>query len=251
MIADPWFYLVASVAITVLGLSKSGFLTGLGMLGVPIMALVIPPVQAAAILLPVLLTMDVYGVWAYRRCYDAANLRILVPSGLAGIGVGWLTAAQVTDDHIRLMVGAIGLVFGLWQMVRFRPERVWSHSRLAGGLCGALSGFTSFVSHAGSPPFQVYLLPQRLSPLLYAGTSTMFFAAVNAAKIVPYAMLGQLDAGNLATSLVLLPLAPISFWAGLRVLSRIPQEPFYRIAYGLLLAVSAKLLWDGIAALTT
>lgn len=246
MLTDPWFYIIGAVAVLIVGLSKSGFLTGLGVLGVPILTFIMPPVQAAAVLLPILIAMDVVGVWAYRRDWDKRNLLILIPSAAAGIAIGWATAAYVTDAAVRLIVGTIGIVFAIDYFLKLRPHG-GGGGTLAGLFWGTITGFVSFVTHAGSPPFQIYVMPQRLSPVIYAGTSAMVFAAINLLKVGPYLALGQFDRVNLVASLALLPIAPVGFFAGLWMVKHIPAEPFYRLAYALLAVVSVKLILDGLA----
>lgn len=245
MLVEPWSYAIAACAVLLVGLSKSGFLGGLGVLGVPILTLVMPPVQAAAILLPILIAMDVVGVWAYRRDWDGRNLVLLVPSAALGIGIGWATAAYVTDAAVRLIVGGIGLLFTLDYWLKLRPAASGRASAPAGLFWGTVTGFVSFVSHAGGPPFQIYVMPQRLQPLIYAGTSAMMFAAVNLLKVGPYLALGLFDRTNLRLSLMLIPLGPVGIYLGLWMVRRMPTEPFYRLAYALLLAVSIKLVADG------
>ena len=246
MISDPGFYAIAVPAVLLVGLSKGGFLSGLTIVGVPLLALVIPPVQAAAVLLPVLIVMDAIGVVAYRREFDPINLKILVPAASLGIFIGWLTAAFVSESHVRLIVGLVALAFTLdyWLGIKPRGARP-GPDPVKGGFWGALTGFTSFVSHAGSPPFQMYMLPQRLPRRLYAGTAVMLFAIINLIKVPPYLLLGQFSAENLATAALLLPLAPLGMIFGIYLVRRVPEEPFYRIAYGCLFLVALKLVWDG------
>lgn len=249
MLADPGSYAIAAFAVLLVGLSKSGFLSGLGVLGVPILTLVMPPVQAAAILLPILIAMDAVGVWAYRKDWDGRNLMLLVPSAAAGIGLGWATAAYVTDAAVRLIVGGIGVLFTLDYWLKLKPTASGQAGAAAGLLWGTITGFVSFVSHAGGPPFQIYVMPQRLKPVIYAGTSAMLFAAVNLLKVGPYLALGLFDQTNIYLSLLLIPLGPIGIYLGLWMVRRIPTEPFYKLAYALLLAVSIKLVADGLMGL--
>ena len=249
-ITDPWFSAVALPAILRTGLSKGGFLGGIGGMAVPLMSLVISPVQAAGIMLPILIAMDWIGVWAYRRDWSGPNLSILLPAATLGIFAGWATAAYVTESHVRLLVGAIGALFTIDHWLKLGPRAVIPGPRVAQGtLWGALAGFTSFVSHAGGPPFAVYMLPQRLPNAVYAGTAVMFFSAVNLIKVPPYLFLGQFNAENLKTVAVLLPLAPLAMVAGVWLTRRVPQEPFYKIIYACLFLISVKLIWDGLAAL--
>lgn len=247
MIEDPIFYFAAVPAVVLAGLSKGGFGGGIALLGVPIMALVISPVQAAAIMLPILILMDMIALVAWRGVYDRRSLGILIPAAIVGIGVGWATAAIVTAVHVRLIVGVVALAFWLDYMLggakSLKPR---NHNAPKGWVWGAVSGFTSFVSHAGGPPFQMYMLPLRLEPRLLAGTAIVYFAFVNAFKVVPYLLLGQFSPANLMTSAVLLPIAPLATLAGVRLVRIVPQALFYRVTYSVVLVVAAKLIWDGL-----
>ncbi len=250
MLTDPWFYAVAIPAVILTGLSKGGFLGGIGGVAVPMMSLVISPVQAAAIMLPILIAMDWTGVWAYRRDWSAPNLKILLPAATLGILVGWQTAAYVTDAHVKLLVGLIGFAFALDWWLGLRPKTAAPGPNVAkGSLLGGISGFTSFVSHTGGPPFAVYMLPQRLPNAMYAGTAVMFFTAVNLIKVPAYVQLGQFTATNLKTALVLAVPGILAVVAGIWLTRKIRQEPFYKVVYGCLLLISAKLIWDGARAL--
>jgi len=250
MIQDWLFYLAAVPAVLLVGLSKGGFGGGLSLISLPAMALVISPIQAAAIMLPILILMDVIGLVAWRGVYDRRSLLILTPAAVIGVAIGWATAAYVTSAHVRLIVGAVALMFWLDYMVgggRGREPR--EHNPPKGWFWGAMSGFTSFVSHAGGPPFQMYVLPLRLDPKMVAGTSIIFFSVVNAMKVVPYLALGQFSLVNLMTSAVLLPLAPLGTLAGVRLVKIVPQALFYRVTYSIVFVVALKLIWDGINSL--
>jgi uncharacterized membrane protein YfcA len=246
MITDPWFYALAIPAICLTGLAKGGFLAGIGGLSVPLMSLAISPVQAAAIMLPILIAMDWLGVWAYWREWSAANLRIMLPAAFLGVGIGWATAAFVSESHVRLLVGLIGLLFTLDHWLPLRPKAAAGPSWVKGSFWAVLVGFTSFVSHSGGPPFAVYMLPQRLRNAVYAGTSIMLFTAINLLKVPTYLMLGQFTLETLKTTGVLLPLAPLAMVTGIWLTRRVRQEPFYRIAYTCLFLVSLKLIADGL-----
>jgi uncharacterized protein len=244
IISDPYFYCAAIPAVILLGLSKGGF-ASVGMTATPLLALYLPPLEAAALLLPLVISQDLISIYVYRRDWDASNLKILLPGAVIGMAFGWLIASHVSDNAVRLSVGIIGVAFiaNMWlRRAIVEPSRM---STASGVFWGALSGFTSFMTQGGSPPFQVYVLPQRLPKLVLVGTTTMFFAAVNAMKIIPYFMLGQFTARNLSTSLALLPIAVAANFAGVWLVRRTPMEVFYRIAYVLLLMISVTLLWQG------
>jgi hypothetical protein len=247
MIHDPWFYAAAIPAMIILGLAKGGF-TSAGLLTVPLMALVISPVQAAGISLPILVLTDIVAVISYWGVFDRGLIAIMIPGSIVGILLGWLTAAWVTEHEVRLVVGVIAVLFALnwWFRHRKRVEPR-GHNRIRGTFWGVVGGFTSFVSHAGGPPFQIYALPLRLEPRVFAGSSVLLFAVTNAIKTVPYFFLGQFDAENLATAAVLLPVSIAATLVGVRLVKKVESEPFYRIIYGMFFFVGLYLVWEGIA----
>ena len=244
MIGGPEFWIVAIAAAIFVGLSKGG-LPVIGMLSVPVLALALSPVAAAGMLLPVYVASDMVGLYAYRRAYDKRVLAILAPAALIGIGLGWLTAAMVPEWLVTGVVGAIGVAFALTLLLRLRPEGAGGRARVGPGLFwGAISGYTSFVSHAGAPPYQVYVLPLRLEKTVYAGTTTVLFAFVNAVKLIPYWALGQLSVSNLKTAAILGLPAILAVLAGVRLVRVLPEALFFRLVTWTLLLVSAKHLWD-------
>ena len=250
MTSGSEFYLVAVPAVIVLGLSKGGF-TGLSSLAMPMLSLVESPVRAAAIVLPILIVQDWVSVWAFRRDFSSSNLLILIPSAMIGVGLGWLLAARVSEDAVRLAVGVISIAFVAYMLIRDRLGRApVERPGVPGGLVwGSLAGFTSFISHSGAPPFQVYVLPQNLKPRVFAGTATMFFAAVNLIKLPPYFLLGQFNRANLAVSAGLIPVAILSTFGGVWLVRRVPPDRFYAIILALTFLIGVKLTHDAVLAL--
>jgi uncharacterized membrane protein YfcA len=246
-ITDPYFYAVTIPAVLLLGVSKSGFGAGFGSLAVPLMALAVSVPQAAAILMPVLLLMDVLGMAAFRKDFDLKLLRFLIPCGLVGIGVGALLFRLLDARVVAGIVGAFTLLF-LVQRLLFPPKPdSAAPPRWLGAILTATSGFTSFIAHAGGPPVNAYMIPMRLSPIRFTATMAFFFFVINLAKWIPYAWLGLLDWRNFATSLVLLPIAPVGVWVGVRLARRISQVQFYRFVYLGMLLTGFKLLSDSLS----
>jgi len=210
------------------------------------MALTMPVPQAAAIMLPLLMVMDATGLQQLWRERDRALVRLLLPFGLLGIVVGALLFGVLSAKTVAGIVGAMTLAF-LAQRLLFPPRRGGKPAPLwVGRACATASGFTSFVSHAGGPPISAYMLPLKLEPRVLSGTMAVFFAAVNAAKWIPYAALGLIDLPNMVTSLLLMPLAPVGVWVGVRLLHRMDPRWFYRLAYAGMFLTGVKLLWDGL-----
>ena len=247
-VANPWFYAAAGVAVVLSGISKGG-LGAAGGLMVPIMSLAISPVQAAAISLPILLTMDVVGTYAYRDDWDRRQTAMLLPAGILGLALGWLTFRHLNDHWIRVLVGSISCGFVAYSVLR-RPPPPAAPNLLKGYVCGAAAGFTTFVAHAGGPPFAIYLLPLRLATAVYVGTTVVYFTVMNALKVAPYAQLGLFDARTLWTAAVMLPVAIGGILLGLWLRPRMSPKWFYRVAYALLFATGIKLLFDGFRGLT-
>lgn len=239
-------FLLAAMAAFLVGLSKGG-LPAVGMMAVPILSMAMPPMQAAVLLLPIFVISDVAGIWLYRRAYSAPNLRILIPSGLAGVGIGWATASVVSDRAIMLMIGLVGVGFCLNLWLRGQSAGIpQPPNRWKGWFWGTLAGFTSFISHAGAPPYQVYVLPQKLPKAVFAGTSTMVFAAINAAKILPYQSLRPYTGESLDYAAALVPFALTGAVAGAYLTRRIADQWFYRIVQISLFTVSLKLIADAL-----
>jgi uncharacterized membrane protein YfcA len=245
MIADPWFYVAAIPAMIMIGVSKGGFGV-IGILHVPLIALVISPVQAAGITLPILVASDIVALISYRRHYDTGVLKLMVPSALIGVAIGWMTASWVSEHFIRLIVGLVAVLFAIDYWVRHK-RNVTPHApnTVKGWFWGTVTGFVSFVSHSGGPPYQVYAAPLRLDPKVFAGTQVILFAFINAVKLPPYFFLGQFDRQNLLTAAILTPVAILSVWLGVWLVRRIDPRRFYDLIYLLVFLVGLVLVWQG------
>ncbi|CAN5303383.1 sulfite exporter TauE/SafE family protein [soil metagenome] len=247
LITEPVFYFVAIPSVILPGLSKGGF-AGLGIASTPLLALYLPPLEAAALILPILITQDAISVYVYRRDWDSWNLKVMLPGAFAGMAIGWLLASHLSDALVRIIIGVIGLSFVANTWLRRNAIEPHKATTVSGVIWGAVSGFTSFMTQGGGPPFQVHVLPQRLPKLVLVGTTTIFFAIINVLKIGPYFLLAQFTAKNFITSLLLLPIAVLANFAGIWLVRVTPTGIFYQIAYVLLFLVSLLLLWQGVKA---
>jgi uncharacterized membrane protein YfcA len=239
--------ILAAIACLFVGMSKGG-LPSVGTLAVPILAIAIPPITAAALLLPIFIVSDLVGLYLYRREYSGRNLLILIPAALAGVGIGWVFSAKLSSLFIGMLVGLVGLLFcfNAWFGKRFR-QTVRPADLGRGLFWGVLTGLTSFVSHSGGPTFQMYVLPQRLPKMTFAGTSTILFAIVNAAKIIPYWQMRQFENFDIPLALWLAVPAIVGTVIGRRLTMIIPEGLFFRLVEITLLGLSLKLIWDYLA----
>ena len=242
-----YFWITAILAVILVGIAKAGFGGGVGVIATPLMALTIPVADAAALLLPLLIIIDLISVRHYYRTYDKPSLRILLPSAVVGIVLGAFFFGVFRDNEqaLRVSIGLLSLAFLAYQagrtlltgaLVNRRPPEV------AGIGLGALAGFASTLAHAGGPPVAVYMLPQGLARGMFVGTSVVFFTAVNLIKLVPYSMLGLLRVGNLTTILLLAPLGYVGVRLGLYLNRRFSDVWFTRVIYVLLLITAIQLL---------
>jgi uncharacterized membrane protein YfcA len=249
MLTDETFYLAAIPAVALMGLAKGGF-AGVGAMAMPLLALVISPVQAAAILLPVLIVQDVVGVWAFRNDWDRGVIKLLLPFAAVGILLGYLLAAKVSAIAVLAALGAISIIFAGYRLWNSRGGRVQvPHNAPAalGAVLGVATGFTSQIAHAGQPPFQMWVLPKGLSPTTVAGTNAIFFAVVNWLKVPAYLALGQFTQTNLTAAAMLMPVAIVTTFAGVWLVRRVRADRFYTFIHVLMIAVGAQLLWKALS----
>jgi uncharacterized protein len=245
---DVLFWILAGLATFVVGASKGG-VPGVGILSVPILSQVIAPSTAAGLLLPLYVISDFYGLWLYRKSYDLWNIQIIVGASLIGIGIGWATAQYNNDNLVKLIVGLIGIWYSIDIYVRSRskaevPARAADVPR--GIFWGSIVGFTSFVAHAGGIPFQMYVLPQKFDKMTYAGTSTIAFTIINALKLPPYWMMGQMNIASVEKCVYLIPVALFGAWAGFRLTKILRQDVFFKAVEIALILVSLKLIYDAL-----
>lgn len=239
------FFLVAVPAVLLSGLGKGGLGNALGVMAVPLMALVISPVQAAAILLPLLLVMDVIAIWGWRQYVDWKIMRIIMAPGLLGVFIGMVVFYQLPENAIQCLIGLVVIIF-CWHQWFFNGKQQSRPNPVKGMIWAMVSGFTSFGIHAGGAPLSVYMLPLKLNKKNLAGTMAIFFGIINLSKIPAYGRLGQLTPDNLFLSLILLPLCPVGVAAGMRLVHKIREDIFYRFLYIGLFFTGCKLIFDAV-----
>jgi uncharacterized membrane protein YfcA len=242
LLADPAFMAVSVIGVCLLGVSKGGFL-GLGVMALPLMSLFVPPLQAAAIILPTAVAQDCLTLWAYRRTWSAWNLKLMLPSMAVGMFIAWLMAASLTVTHIRLAIGLIAALFVLRHWLSRRFERYTPKPSAATGVIfGTIGGVTTMLANAGGPAWQIHLLPQKLDKLTYVGTIAILFAASNVIKIPGFATLGFITEENMLVGFALVPIAVLANYAGIWLVRRTSNELFFRIAYVLMFFIAVELI---------
>lgn len=249
MPTDMWFWIIATIAALFVGASKGG-LPMVGVLAVPLLSIKMSPVVAAGMTLPIYIISDMYGLWMYRKEYSLRNIQIIASAAVIGVAIGWATASITSENLVKFFVGVIGLYYCVDLFIKSRrktPVEPQAADVPRGVFWGAITGFTSFVSHSGGAPFQMYVLPQKLEKMVYAGTSTITFAIINLVKLPPYWMLGQVNVSSVETAAKLIPIALFGAWGGYHLTRIIPEKVFYRIVEVALFILSIKLIYDALA----
>jgi uncharacterized membrane protein YfcA len=241
---DLLFYFYASIGVILFGISKGGFVGPIAILSIPIMSLVMSPIKAAAILLPVLLIMDIIAIGIYWNKWDLKNIKIILPPAIIGILIGAVTFSITSEDSIRIIIGFIAIIFIILSL--FQQNKVLlKPTKRKGVFWSFVGGYTSFIIHSGGTPVNFFLLPQRLNKTVYVATLTLAFLIINVFKLIPYYFLNQLVISNLKISLMLSPLAPISIYLGYYLHKKIDEKMFYFLIYFFLGIGGVKLIFDG------
>ncbi len=249
--AELLFWALAMTASFFVGAAKGG-LPLIGLLSVPTLSLVMPSGQAAGLILPIYILSDIYGLWIYRREFDLLNIKILVPAGAIGVAIGWAAAHVTNADVVKFFVALIGIAYCIDAIVKSKRVVAARPPDLPRGLFwGTLAGFTSFVSHAGGPPYNMFVLPQKLGKMTYAGTTTIVFAIINLIKLPPYWVLGQVNVSSVQQCLYLAPISLFGAWAGYKLTGVLPEKIFFRSIEVALLVVAVLLLRESVPNLLT
>jgi uncharacterized membrane protein YfcA len=241
------FWVVAAFVMILTGLGKSGFGSGFGALATPLLALTIPAADAAALLLPLLIIMDLFTVPYYRNRFHWGHLRILLLGALVGIAIGayYFNVLSHNERAMKMGIGALAVLFVVIQVGRsliFGALNEQRPPRAMGWLMGAIGGFTSTIAHAGGPPVTIYLVPQKLPREQFVGTTAILFAIINLVKLVPYYYLDLLRVSNITTILVLAPLAYVGVRLGVFLNQRFTDKWFTRFIYAFLFLTGMELL---------
>ncbi len=252
IITDPIFYFLSVPAVLIYGIGKGGLGGALGIIAVPLMAFAVSPLQAAAILLPILCVMDVFAVRYHYKNADYSVIKKMLPGALVGVIIAGVYINVVPQAGLKLTIGVLSLWFCaqyVWSMFANSAQAAKTNNTIGASVWGTVSGFSSTTIHAGGGPASMYLLPIKLEKVTLIATMAVFFALLNVAKLVPYALSGEFDATTVLTALVLMPLAPLGVSMGVWLLHRVSQTRIYQLCYLFLFLSGAKLSYDGLLAL--
>jgi uncharacterized membrane protein YfcA len=249
VIFDLPLFALAAFATVFAGISKGGFGSGASFASASILALVLEPGQALGIMLPLLILIDLATLKPYWRKWHWPTARLLMVGSVPGVILGLVIYKITNDDVIRFLIGAMSLLFVLWQGARAFGVLPVAKSRLpatAGLLAGCVAGFTSFVSHAGGPPAAMYMLSLKTSKTEYQANTVLVFTFVNLLKAAAYSYLGIFTVQTLLAGVYLAPFALIGAWIGVKAHHMVPERAFFILTYLSLILTGSKLIFDAI-----
>jgi uncharacterized protein len=240
---DP-AYVAGVIAILgfMIGVAKGGF-GGLGALLTPLLALVLPVASAVGVLLPMLMVGDVFAVYMYWKEWDLDLVKRMLPAGIVGALVGTFLLSSVPPDGLRIILGIFVLVSVAYkflsdriQAIRYEP-RSW-HAPAAGLLSGVASG----MFNSGGPPFNSYLLLQKLNARRFIGTTAIYFALLNLIKVPGFLYTGVLNVTLLLSLWWVFLFIPVGIWVARMTLTRLSPAAFEWIIIVMLIFSSLWLL---------
>ena len=240
---DITIYLFAAIGVFFFGIAKGGFAGPISMLAVPLMSFVMSPLQAAGILLPLLVLMDIMAIFIFWKKWKLKILKIIIPASIIGISIGALTFQYTSENQIRLIVGIISILFVIISIIQ-KNNLLLKPTKKKGIFWSSAAGYTSFLIHAGAPPMNFYMLPLKLDKITYIGTATFAYFIINVVKLIPYYYLDLLGPTNLKISISLIPVAAISVIIGYYLQKKLSEKLFFNIIYILLFISGLKLIYD-------
>ena len=242
---DLFGWVVVAVCAVMVGTTKTG-MPGLGILVVPLMALVLPTRQSTGILLGILILADLFAITYHRRNARWGHVLRLLPAAFAGIVAGYFGLKFVNDRQLKPIIGGIVLVMLAVNYWRTRakgedtpvPTQLWFAAAL-----GFMAGVTTMMANAAGPVMIIYLLAMRLPKVEFVGTGAWFFFVVNWLKVPFSANLNLMTAESVKLNLMMLPFIAVGAFTGMFLLKRIPQKAFNAIVQILAAAAAVKLLF--------
>jgi uncharacterized membrane protein YfcA len=235
---------MTAIVILLVGLSKGGLGGSAAILATPLMALVLPADQVIGLILPILITADVFALASHWQRWDRKLVLLLIPGAAVGVLLAALFISSISPQALRHGLGVIALLFVIYKLFenRILGSMQYTPHNWHGWLAGSAAGFSSTLAHTGPPPIIIYLLMQNITPRVFVATSVLFFAVVNWIKVPFYFYIGLFDFKLLWQVAWLLPLLPLSVWVGKQLATKVDKGIFDRIIIALLTLSAVFLL---------
>lgn len=238
----PGQWAVLILCAFLVGVSKTGF-PGMGIINVPIMAIMFPAKISTGLILPMLAFADLFAVAYYRRHAHWNHVFKLLPWALLGIGTGSVVMIYISDEQLEPIIGVIVLLMlavNYWRNKSSDKLNIPSHWSFA-AMMGFSAGLTTQLANAAGPIMTIYLLAMQLPKNEFIGTGAWYFLILNWLKMGLFAVDGRITSVTLSTNVMLLPVIAISAFAGFKLASLVPQKQFNNIVQALAAVAALKL----------
>ncbi len=226
-----------------IGTAKAG-VAGTGLLIVPIMAIVFGGKASTGIVLPMLITADIFAVRYYNRHADWSYILKVMPWAIVGVLVALVVGNVVSDEVFRtalsisVLAGVIMMVWIDLKKIATIPDYWWFAMIL-----GFFGGFATMIGNAAGPVLSLYLLSMRIPKFQFIGTAAWFFLLINLFKVPLHIFFWEtITIKTITFNLILAPAIIIGVFAGIKVVKIIPEKP-YRFLVISSTAVSSLLLF--------
>ncbi|MEM6884438.1 MAG: sulfite exporter TauE/SafE family protein [Verrucomicrobiota bacterium] len=237
-------FILAAVAVVLIGFSKAGLGGGTGILATPLMVVALGPKSALGVMLPLLILCDWGACLIHRKHWQWNPVLRLLPTCIAGIVAGTYFLGKLDGLWLQRMVGVLCIGFCCLQWFKLHPGEAtltyWNRIRHL--VLGSLTGLSSTLAHAAGPVAAMYLLPLNFTPRVFVATSVLAFTLINLLKLPTYFWLGMIQTDSLRTSLQLAAFIPIGILLGVFTLKRLNSDQFKRVIYVILFLTGLDLL---------
>lgn len=244
----PWIVTWCFFALCCGGLIKGALGVGTPLLTVPMMAQVLPPQMAIAIMaVPVV----VANLWQFAQAEPSsaviARFWPTLVAILVGTWIGVKILSIIDEKTLLVLVGAAVIAFALLQGSKFRlhlPDRL---VKPAGVLFGGASGLIGGVSSFFGPMLITYLISIR------GLTKNQFVSSISflyVSAVVPWAlalfMFDILDQRLLLYSTFATLPVTLGLLAGQRIRAYISEARFQKLIIIILVISGASMLWRAV-----
>ena len=246
------YFAALLIAAFIVGIAKGGFGGGIGMLSVPVMLLVLPPKTVIPLLVPVLITCDIFTMRSFPNTWDKQGFLLIAPGMVVGLFAGLLLLGRMRPADIKLAIGILTLTFCVITWLGLGNKPLFARASLVkGSVVGLACGIATMLAHSAGAIVNMFLLSRRLDKETFIGTTARFYFVFNVSK-VPIFGLNPNPAGphfdwqTFLWSSWVLPFCPLAVWIGVWMQRRFSQEAFRGIIYVTLVAIAGKLIWDSL-----
>ncbi len=241
-ILQPAFY--PYLGAFLIGLSKAGFATGLGMLTTPLLATAVTPRLAIGIILPLLCFADFFTFSVFWKKWNFTLIRFPLVGSLFGIALGMACVSLLSEHLLKTFIGATALVLTILLMIRniWYPTKIYQPSVWEAIFVGLAAGFASTLAHGAGPIMAIYFMAQKTDKKIFVATNAVFFTILNVLKLPPYIYSGLITLDTLKMDTRYLIFIPVGVGAGWLANRALPQKAFEYLVYVLLFVTSLQLL---------